>query len=206
MLKKYIILGLLVCGQLTMTGCSNLSSSGDSKENDSTSDKMDNEEIEGGSNSRVVGQYEFDTFEKYQEFYTSFKENNIERFLAPTSSIEFPMTYIFKVEGIRLNDYDSRRYDLDFELFSFYFKIDVDFNDIKFELFDLNALNLNLLDGEIAYKIIYYGRSFYIEYSIGETAFAKSGLLFPEDVNNDSLMEALDKVTDLLKEGIVYAY
>ena len=204
-MKKTVLLSFLAINVLAIFGCTNSNSSYDNQSSVIALSETGNNENDGGDDPRIVGRYEFDTFERYQAFYTTFKEYNSERFLAPTSSNEIPIMYIFRAEGIKLSDFNSRRYDLDFELFDIYFNFDFNSNDVTFELYDLGSLNPSMLDGQIEYKFLFSGRKFFVEYKIGETTFAKSTLLCQELLDTDRISETLDKVTILLREGIMYA-
>lgn len=193
-------LGLVGCNSTT-----NISSAN----NSSTID-----DIDGGEHSRVVGMYTFDTFKEYQNFYVVFKQYNSERYLAPIDSFkninDIKIRYVFKSEGMLLDDVNEKRYDLNFDYQTMTIKM-YD-NDIALELNLVDISNYNFNEETIS---LYFNFSDLSQVthkthitllSDNQNVIGTGSLVFSEDLTIDNIETKLDFIINLFKGGYSFVF
>ncbi len=112
--KACVVIALILCLSV-LFACRNTV---DSANDMNTMNNVTNNDsqLEGGTNSRVVCTYFFDSYYDYQSFYNIFIDYNTERYVVPNdSNEEFEFEYVFVSEGVELSDYMNKRFDIDFD-------------------------------------------------------------------------------------------
>ena len=168
---------------------------------------LDNGDLDGDQHSRVVGTYLFKSFDEYFSFYSVFKKYNNERYWAPFNSNDFDVTYIFKSEGMYLEDAIAKRYDLKFQYQTMLVNINDDDFNLKMNLYALPTLKLLSEDLLLSLGKIFYTPLLNVEFTmlcdgnvIGRGTLVSN--LLDEYVNT----EILNNVLLLMKEGYNYAF
>ena len=92
-----------------------LSGCGEPALDSSSSSSFSSDCIDGGEHGQVAWTYLFDTFERYCEFYQTFKGYNAERYWVPRCSGDASAVYSFMTLPISLDDVRAKRYDLRFK-------------------------------------------------------------------------------------------
>lgn len=83
-------------------------------------------QIEGGSDSKVRGEYLFNGTDEYLNFYELFKDHNEERYLLPAvDENRFNINYTFVSEGVLLGDYQNQNYSIKFDNQSLFCSISI---------------------------------------------------------------------------------
>lgn len=164
-----------------------------------------NLEVEGGPDSRIVGKYKFVSSSKYLEFYQIFKEHNLERFLCPIDFNYNSFIYYFRTEGIKLSDFESNRYDLDFDLMNMYFEFEFESNKITFETFEIN--DTNFMNGfSVSYEFLESNNETQVYYFVNDFLFASTCWINNDLVFNEEFINKLEGLTIFLEEGIKYVF
>lgn len=205
--QKYNIL-LLSLATLELFGCdSNLDIS--SVNNSSTVD-----DIDGGPHSRVVGTYTFETFQEYQNFYVIFKQYNPERYWTPIDSFnntnDLKISYVFKSEGMLLDDVNEKRYDLNFDYQTMIVKmydndlaLDLNLIDISNYNFNEEAISLHFVFSDLKQTAL---EKHCFSLSANQKAIGTGTLVFNKDQTIDYIEAKLDLIKELFVGGYDYAF
>ena len=164
-----------------------------------------NSEIDGGPDSRIVGKYKFTSSSEYLEFYQIFKKHNSERFLCPIDFNGDSFIYYFRTEGIKLTDFESNRYDLDFDLMNMFFEFEFESNKITFETFEINDTYF-INEFSVSYDFLESNNKTQVHYFIGDFLFASTSWINNDLVFNEEFINKLESLTIFLKEGIEYVF
>ncbi len=196
MRKKLLIVCLLLLFELP--------SCGQISDNPSN---LGGDDIDGDPHSRVVGTYLFKSFDEYLSFYSVFKKYNNERYWVPFNSNDFDVTYIFKSEGMYLEDAIAKRYDLKFQYQTMLVNINDDDFNLKMNLYVLPTLKLFSDDLLLSFGKFFYTPLLNVEFIMqcDDNVIGRGTLvsnLLDEYVNT----EILNSVLLLMKEGYKYAF
>ncbi len=70
---------------------------------------------DGGPYGPIYGEYPFANYEEFKAFYEIFVNYNEERYFVPQATTDdLLFNYMFTSAGVKLNEYKTKRYDLDF--------------------------------------------------------------------------------------------
>lgn len=196
--KRIIFLVMLIFG---LSSCAKLGAMSETNHS--------NDSVDGGSHGRVSGGYLFNSFDDYMEFYKIFKEYNVERYYSPIDNDNFGFEYIFKSEGMNLDDVNARKYNLTFK-----------FQTMRISLYDKDLkIELNLFDiSEYANNADFFENLYFsIEDTKKINSEEKPLLLFSDDVliakgiyttqlDQSIINEKLDQVLLLFNGGKDYVF
>lgn len=153
----------------------------------STDNNSANLEPDGGPDSRIVGKYIFTSSSEYLDFYQIFKRYNSERFLCPIDFNENSFKYYFRTEGIKLTDFESNRYDLDFDLMNMFFEFEFQSNKITFETFDINDNSFNN-EPSVSYDFLESNNKIQVHYFVDDFYFASTSWINNDLVSNEKFV------------------
>ena len=181
-----------------------------SVENSSSFIDDNKENEEGGDNTLVFCEYEFNDVDSFLYFYNSYKLNNPKRFLFPESDEgDIKVKYIFTAEGVNVNDYHNLNYEIlyPYANLKIVFLIENRASPFINQSFyaEYNSVDITLIADAKSIDISYSLHEKKIIIKAGKqilTTFQYTSLNYQKA----DIEVIIEKIINLLKRGIKYAF
>ncbi len=162
--------------------------------------------IEGGSDSKVRGEYLFNGNDEYLSFYELFKDHNEERYLLPAvDENRFNINYTFVSEGVLLGDYQNQNYSIKFDNQSLFCSISLKDETSEFLLEAKMFSFFEVISGdEIVFNCLKENEHYLYIVTIGNYVLLNA--VITTNMIGNELSTIVDEISDSLIGGINYVY